>query len=178
VQETNQQSCGQRQQQFGADSLCALIVFRSTTTQCVWEALSAADGFTLSTAQKARRINDIFLDWLQDVQLFSCLTVKLNESPIISFCPSSNRKCLTSFLPLFVSSGERPRKLYAERALNLPLGAELITGNMWYAVKSYYTHRLHHFLDYAFLSVGVVSLYSPTYSQLPPCLQVTFSIFP
>lgn len=28
--------------------------------------------------------------------------------------------------------GDRPRKLYAERALNLPLGAELITGNMWY----------------------------------------------
>uniref|UniRef100_A0A3P9DRK2 Pecanex-like protein n=1 Tax=Maylandia zebra TaxID=106582 RepID=A0A3P9DRK2_9CICH len=26
--------------------------------------------------------------------------------------------------------GDRPRKLYAERALNLPLGAELITGNM------------------------------------------------
>lgn len=33
---------------------------------------------------------------------------------------------------LFVVKGERPRKLYAERALNLPLGAELITGNMWY----------------------------------------------
>lgn len=33
---------------------------------------------------------------------------------------------------LFVSPGDRPRKLYAERALNLPLGAELITGNMWY----------------------------------------------
>ncbi|KAJ8247997.1 hypothetical protein GJAV_G00237000 [Gymnothorax javanicus] len=28
------------------------------------------------------------------------------------------------------TAGERPRKLYAERALNLPLGAELITGNM------------------------------------------------
>ncbi len=34
-----------------------------------------------------------------------------------------------------VSPGERPRKLYAERALNLPLGAELITGNMWYCCR-------------------------------------------
>lgn len=34
---------------------------------------------------------------------------------------------------VLVSPGDRPRKLYAERALNLPLGAELITGNMWYA---------------------------------------------
>lgn len=33
---------------------------------------------------------------------------------------------------VLVSPGDRPRKLYAERALNLPLGAELITGNMWY----------------------------------------------
>lgn len=36
---------------------------------------------------------------------------------------------------LFVSPGDRPRKLYAERALNLPLGAELITGNMWYCCQ-------------------------------------------
>lgn len=38
---------------------------------------------------------------------------------------------------LFVSPGDRPRKLYAERALNLPLGAELITGNMWYCCHTF-----------------------------------------
>lgn len=32
-------------------------------------------------------------------------------------------------------SGDRPRKLYNERSLNLPLGAELITGNIWYSGK-------------------------------------------
>lgn len=45
-----------------------------------------------------------------------------------------NRKYLIGFMYLFVSPGDRPRKLYAERALNLPLGAELITGNMWYFI--------------------------------------------
>lgn len=35
---------------------------------------------------------------------------------------------------VLVFPGDRPRKLYAERALNLPLGAELITGNMWYSL--------------------------------------------
>lgn len=40
-------------------------------------------------------------------------------------------------LYVFVRPGDRPRKLYAERALNLPLGAELITGNMWYCCQTF-----------------------------------------
>ena len=47
--------------------------------------------------------------------------------PLLRFC---NQVLLA--LP-----GERPRKLYAERALNLPLGAELITGNMWYPRRAF-----------------------------------------
>lgn len=45
--------------------------------------------------------------------------------------PGDAPRCLPFHSPLLVSPGERPRKLYAERALNLPLGAELITGNLW-----------------------------------------------
>lgn len=40
--------------------------------------------------------------------------------------------CGAGLLTCIISTGERPRKLYNERALNLPLGAELITGNIWY----------------------------------------------
>lgn len=55
-------------------------------------------------------------------------------------------------------TGERPRKLYNERALNLPLGAELITGNIWYDTISlrYYIH-LNSVWDVWCFSVLVIS---------------------
>lgn len=55
------------------------ILILWTNTQCVWKALPAADGFTFETAQRACRLNDIILERLQDVQLYSlrCLSVCL-----------------------------------------------------------------------------------------------------
>lgn len=64
--------------------------------------------------------NVTFLSW-QKYKLFVFMTFLNDESSLIV-----NGKCI---------SGDRPRKLYNERALNLPLGAELITGNIWYSEK-------------------------------------------
>lgn len=87
---------------------------------CVWEALPAADGFTFETARKK--------SWQIKWQ---CCSVVLRQV-----------ECY-----LLVSPGDRPRKLYAERALNLPLGAELITGNMWYCCQTFVLlFTLCHFL--------------------------------
>lgn len=71
------------------------------------------------------------------------------------------RNCLTSFICMFVSPGDRPRKLYAERALNLPLGAELITGNMWYYCQIFLFFPLFTFSSFAFnkLSFPFLFLY-------------------
>ncbi len=48
----------------------------------------------------------------------------------------------TGLLTCIISTGERPRKLYNERALNLPLGAELITGNIWYSILFYFSFTI------------------------------------
>lgn len=85
------------------------------------------------------------------------LRIKRRPTPSILYTVSTNLSCIDphsckanishtippdekgfiSCMCLCVSSGDRPRKLYAERALNLPLGAELITGNMWYMLKPF-----------------------------------------
>lgn len=53
------------------------VLIFSANTQNVQEALPAADGFTFETAQKAARLNDSFLERLQDVQLFSYSSVSV-----------------------------------------------------------------------------------------------------
>lgn len=68
--------------------------------------------------------------------VYDCMFVKL-IFPMLLFLIKKKKKA-SRVLSLRVSSGDRPRKLYAERALNLPLGAELITGNMWYMLKSFH----------------------------------------
>lgn len=78
-----------------------------------------------------------------------------------------------------MSSGDRPRKLYAERALNLPLGAELITGNMWYWCQIFValTHstflRLPQQVSQAWFPLVLIFLQS-AYSMMsaPPIITV------
>lgn len=62
---------------------------------------------------------------------------------------------------LLVSPGERPRKLYAERALNLPLGAELITGNMWYPRRTFLSSPC-----------AKLSFFSAPFSMITACVSV------
>lgn len=71
-----------------------------------------------------------------------------------------NRTCLTSSLCLFVLPGDRPRKLYAERALNLPLGAELITGNMWYCCYIFIPCSSHAPLHHLFIKLSLLTIFS------------------
>ncbi len=67
--------------------------------------------------------------------------------------------CRAGLLTCVISTGERPRKLYNERALNLPLGAELITGNIWYSILFYFSFTITSINITSEFSCNVTSLH-------------------